>query len=331
MTALTRLTPAADHYWSTLVRNDAEAAYAVVADAIEAGATPAEALAGIVVRTQQQIGHVWAAGEWTVGQEHAATAISDEVVARVAAQLPEHDPAKPRLLVACAEREAHTLAAAVVAVSLYAWGWPTDLLGPGGTHQELLDRIARTGPAVVLLSASLSSSLPRVARQIADVTATGTPVVVGGAAFDEGGRRARRLGAGGYAATADAARDLLARLPDIVLPQLAPFEEEAGRLAGLADTLARDVLDATDASLAEAADALASDHWRVVLATYTPHLVASLAGGVITEDPSVPRDARAWLDDVLGRRGAPAGVTELLCTQLHDRLDGFPLSRAMLD
>jgi MerR family transcriptional regulator, light-induced transcriptional regulator len=330
MTQTPSLTPAADHYWSTLVRNDAEAAYDVVAGAIDAGSTPAEALAGIVVRSQRLIGESWAAGEWTVGQEHAATAISEEVVARVAAGLPDHDPGRPRLLVTCAAREAHSLGAEIVAVSLYSWGWPTDFLGPEGTPAELLERVAQTAPAVVLVSASLVSSLPRLAVQIADLTATGTPVVVGGAAFDGGAARARRLGASGYAATPEEARELLARLPDVVIPQPAPFPEEAGRLARMADELAREVLDATDASLAAAADALAPDHWRVVLATFTPHLVASVAGGVLTEDPSVPASARAWLTQVLDRRGAPAGVTDLLWEQLRDRLAGFPASRALL-
>jgi MerR family transcriptional regulator, light-induced transcriptional regulator len=330
MTAQTRLNRAADEYWSALVRHDAEAAYAVVVDSIDAGATPAEALAGIVVHCQRRIGAAWAAGEWTVGQEHAATGVAEVVVARVASSLPEHDHARPRLVVACAEREAHTLAAEVVAISLYSWGWPTDFLGPGSSHDDLLHRVAVAVPAAVLVSASLSSSLPRVARQIADLTATGTPVIAGGAAFDPAGVRARRLGASGYAETPEAARELLVRLPDIVVPQPPPWHEEAQRLASMADELARDVLEATEVTLAEGSEALTPDHWRVVLATSVPHLVAAVAGGVVTEDPSVPASAHAWLAGVLRRRGAPEGVTDLLWEQLRVRLDTFPASRALL-
>ena len=171
---------------------------------------------------------------------------------------------------------------------------------PGATC--CIERIASTRPAAVLVSASLSSSLTRVARQIAAVTATGTPVIAGGAAFDEGGVRASRLGASAYAASPEEARAVLERLPDVVIPQPAPLDDEAVRLAAMADTMARQVLDATEGRLAAGPDALTPDHWRVVLATFTPHLVASVAGGVMTADPTVPAAAR----QLAGRRAAAA-------------------------
>jgi methanogenic corrinoid protein MtbC1 len=283
------------------------------------------------VHNQQRIGDSWASNEWTVGQEHAATAISEEVVARIDEMLPPPDPGRPTLLVTCAEREFHSLAAQVVAVSMRSWGWPTEFLGPDTRPDLLMGRIEESRPAAVLVSASLSSSLTRVARQVADVTTTGTPVIAGGAAFDEGGLRAGRLGASGYAASPEEGRALLDRLPDIVIPQPVTLDAEAVRLAEHSDTLARTVLDATEGRLAAGADALTPDHWRVVLATFTPHLVAAVAGGVMTSDPTVPAAARTWLDEVLRRRGAPDGVTDVLWSQLRDQLHEFPSSLALLD
>jgi methanogenic corrinoid protein MtbC1 len=326
-----QLIPAADHYWSTLVRDDADAARAVVARVIEAGVPPAEALAGIVVHNQQRIGDSWAAGQWTVGQEHTATAISEQVVAWVGDALPPPDPERPPVLVICAEREFHSLAAQVVAVSLRSWGWPAEHLGPNTRRERLLRRLETGRPAAVLLSASLSSSLTRVARQVADVTATGVPVIVGGGAFDEGGLRARRLGASGHGSSPEEARALLEGFPDIVIPQPVTLEAEAVRLAALSDTLARSVLEATEVRLDMGPEALSPDHWRVVLATFTPHLVASVAGGVVTSDPTVPTAARTWLDGVLRRRGAPDDVTDVLWTQLREQLKDFPESLALLD
>lgn len=325
-----QLIPAADHYWSTLVRNDVDAAHTVVARVIDAGVSPADALAGIVVHTQQRIGLSWAANDWTVGQEHAATAISEEVVRRVGEALPATDPARPALLVTCAEREFHCLAAQVVAVTMQSWGWPTEFLGPATRRRALHERIERDRPAAVLVSASLSSSLTRVARQIADVTAYGIPVVAGGAAFDEGGVRASRLGASAYAGSPAEARDVLDRLPDIVIPHPATLDAEAVRLAGAADLMARRVLDATEGLLAAGSDALTPDHWRVVLATFTPHLVAAVAGGVMTGDPTVPAAARSWLAEVLTRRGAPDDVTDVLWSQLRDQLHDYPASLALI-
>ncbi len=321
---------AADRYWSALAGDDAEAAQEVVARAIAGGVPAADALTGIVVRAQQLIGHTWAANIWTVGQEHSATAISEQVVARVVATLPPPDRNRRPLLVACAEREFHSLAAQVVTASFRSWGWPAEFAGADTRSDLLQHRIAELRPAAVLISASLSSVLTRAARQFAVVTATGTPVIAGGAAFDAAGLRATRLGASGYAATPAAARTLLETLPDVVIPPPLVIDGEVERLEALAGQLARTVLEATIPLLETAPDAVSPDHWQVVLATFTPHLVASVAGGVLTDDPTVPAAARAWLDETMRRRGAPPDVTEVLWDQLRAGLDGFPACQAIV-
>lgn len=324
------LAPAAERYWSALVGDDVEAAHDVVARSIGGGLPVAEALTGIVVRAQQLIGDTWAANIWTVGQEHSATAISEEVVARVVATLPPPERSRRPLLVACVEREFHSLAAQVVTASFRSWGWPAEFVGADTRSDVLRQRVAELRPAAVLFSASLSSALTRAARQFALVTGTGTPVIAGGAAFDAAGLRAARLGASGYAATPEAARTLLETLPDVVIPQPLPVDDEVARLEALADQMARTVLEATIPLLETAPDAVSPDHWQVVLATFTPHLVASVAGGLLTADPTVPAAARAWLDEVMRRRGAPPDATAVLWEQLRAGLDGFPASQAML-
>ena len=90
------------------------------------------------------------------------------------------------------------------------------------------------------------------------------------------------------------------------------------------------MLDATEGSLGPALTPSRPTTGGVVLATFTPHLVASVAGGVLTEDPSVPVAARQWLDGVLQRRGAPDHVADLLWEQLRGRLHEYPASRALL-
>ena len=324
------LVGAADHYWSTLLRQDGDAAYEVVARIIDDGVPVADALSGIVVHVQQLIGDSWAANQWTVGQEHAATAISEEVVQRILADLPAPDPSKRPLIVSCAEREFHSLAALVVTTSLRSWDWPAEFAGPDTRPDVLQLRIAELQPAAVLISASLSSSLTRVARQIAVVARTGVPVIAGGAAFDVGGVRATRLGASAYAATPAQALEILDRLPDLMRPQPVFVTDEVARLEQVADRMAREVLESTVSRLDATTDALSPDHWQVVLATFTPHLVAAIAGGILTADPTVPASARDWLAGVLARRGAPDDVTDVLWEQLRQRLADFPASRVIL-
>ena len=324
-----QLSRAADQYWAALAEPDPDAAYSVVEDVLTSGTPVADVLTEVVARSQRWIGDHWASADWTVSQEHAATAVSELVLQRVMAQLPPLDESLPPVLVTCAERESHSLPAMVVAASLRSWGWPAEYAG-SLTGEALAERIADLQPATVLISASLTSSLTRLARQIATITDAGIPVVVGGSAFDPAGDRARRLGATAYAATPADARAVLESLPGVVRQEPASAEHEAYRLERHADDLARDAVDRTLRKVGSPAGAFTPDHWTVVLATFTPHLVAAIAGGVLLADPTVPETARSWLDQVLVRRRAPEGVTQVLWNELRGCLADYPTAWALL-
>ena len=323
------LAQAADRYWAALVEPDADAAYAIVEDVIAAGTPVSDALTDIVARSQRWIGEHWASAEWTVSQEHSATAVSESVLRRVMAELPASDDSLPAVLVTCAERESHSLPAMVVAASLRSWGWPAEYAG-SPTSEALAARIAEVRPAAVLISASLTSSLTRLARQIATLTQADIPVIVGGSAFDPAGDRAIRLGATAYAKSPADARTVLESLPGVVRQEPASAEHEAYRLERNADDLARDAVDRTLRTVGSPAGAFTPDHWSVVLATFTPHLVAAIAGGVLLADPTVPETARSWLDQVLVRRRAPEGVTGVLWNELRASLRDYPTAWALI-
>ena len=199
-------------YWSAVSAGDGRSALAVALAARDRGVRLEDVLTGLVLAAQLRVGELWAGNEWSVAGEHAATAVSEVVVRRLNEDLP--DPATgPLYLVACVEREWHALPALVVATGLKSAGLRTLYLGASASRDELVGRILDTGPRLVMLSASLTSSLPRVRRQIEAVRGTGTPVLVGGSAFDAGGVRARRLGATAYAADVAAAIAQLDTLP----------------------------------------------------------------------------------------------------------------------
>ena len=289
----------------------------------------------LVVRAQRQVGHLWASNEWTVAREHAATAVSERVVHRLGEGLAE--PATgPVLLVACAEREWHALPALVVSHTLRSWGHRVVYLGANATRDRLVDRVHEHGPRAVLLSASLSSSLPRVRRQVEAVRDTGTPVVLGGSAFDAAGFRARQLGATAYAATPAAAGALLATLPERV-PPAPPLRHaaalEARTVQAGAETIAQHVTAATrlELGLGSGGTSVSPDDWRVVLTDFVPHVVDCLLGALLTADPTVLTDARRWLGEVLVGRGADAAAVDVLWGQLRRRLGDHPETLRLLD
>jgi methanogenic corrinoid protein MtbC1 len=325
-----------DAYWSALSSADEQGAYAAAAAVHERGAPLETVLVDLVAAAQRRVGELWASNQWTVAQEHAATAVSEQVVRRLAGDLP--DPTEGSLLlVACVEREWHALPALVVAQTLRSWGLRVEYLGANASRDHLVGRILDVGPRAVLLSASLASSLPRVRRQVEAVRGTGTPVVVGGRAFDADGRRALRLGATAYAATPQQALALMADLPRHV--PAAPALHHAGAadaasLQAAGDALARELIIGTDAALrlsggSEAA--VSPDDWRVVLATFAPHVVDCVIGGLLTDDASVVRECRTWLDDVLHGRDAPPHAADAMWETLGRLLRDHPAAGRMVE
>ena len=323
-----------DAYWSAVAGVDDRAAYAVAAAARGRGVPLEEVLAGLVVAAQQRVGDLWCRDEWTVAQEHAATAVGEEVVRRLGEQVPDA-AAGPLVTVACVEREWHALPALVVALVLRDRGFRVGYLGASASRDHLVSAILDTGPRVVLLSASLTSSLPRVRRQVEAVRGTGTPVVVGGRAFDPEGLRAQRLGATAYAATPAAAVPLLPTLPLLVPP--APPLRHAGALEARSieaecDAVSHDVLRAARAGLGiDETPAGPPDDWRVVLATFVPHVVDCLAGALLAQDPRVLGDARTWWTEVLAARCAPPATVPTLVEALAHRLHDHPEAVRLLD
>lgn len=61
-----------------------------------------------------------------------------------------------------------------------------------------------------------------------------------------------------------------------------------------------------------------------------PHVVDSLVGALLTEDPTVVTETRAWLGDVLTRRGGDRVSLDALQQALADRLRECPQALRML-
>ena len=206
-----------------------------------------------------------------------------------------------------------------------------DYLGANSSSGTLLRRIDETGAVAVALSCSLGASLPRARRQIEAVRETGTPVIVGGAAFDPAGRRARALGATAFAADVAEAAELVRGLPSAVPPAPAlthPGAEEATLIGADRERLSA---QATAALLRTGrATGTASARWRAVAADQMPYLVGCVAGALLTQDRTVSDDAVSWVAEVLLVRGAPDTVGAEVRRSLAAAMSELPEAHALL-
>ncbi|BBX07032.1 cobalamin B12-binding domain-containing protein [Mycolicibacterium aichiense] len=321
------LTPLADYQHALASRNRAQAT-GVVTQLLTEGVDPVTVLTDVIATSQREVGMRWQRAEWTVADEHAATAISVAATAAVADYVSAIPVRDRSVLVACAEREFHELPAMIIACALRAHGWDTTVLGAATSPMRLSQHLVDDGHDAVAISCSVLGALPTTRRFIEAATAAGVPTLVGGPAFGYDDVRARALGATAWASSAHAAVTAMEGLPTVsgVLPEISPAASaEQAQL----DLHHRRIVE----SLRERWS-LTRQPQNTVFANLTRdtlnQALHALSAALLTGDPRPIAETAWWISDVLQARDAdPASVAEL-AGLLADTLDDYPLARDLV-
>lgn len=312
-------------YWDALAAGDARAAVAVALRLAEAGVPVEALLADLVCEGQAEVGRRWAANEWSVAREHAATSVSEEVVLALAARAPAA-PARGKVVVTCVEGEWHSLPARVLSETLRLAGWQVQYLGASVPTAHLVQHLYDIGPDVTALSCSVATSLPRARRMIEGSRQAGVPVICGGRGFGAGGRWARPLGADGWAPTAASAVTLLAS------PSWPAFADPAPPLVHPDDEYpelrerARDLVAAAMQRLDKRLPAMAAydTEQRARTEEDLGHLLDFLATALFVDDSRLFTEFVTWMADVLSARGVPPAAVRLGLEIFDELLTGMP-------
>lgn len=236
----------------------------------------------LLAPAQVEVGRRWEAGERSVTWEHAATAITDVALLTAAARA-EIPPPRARVLVACAEREWHSMPARMLAELLRGHGWDAVLIGANAPAEALVESIREQEAFALLVSCTMTVHLPGAWRAVQAGHRAGVPVLVGGAAF-AASARAGRLGADASGAGARQADELLelwwrdrpAPTPDVVV------DPEHLRLQAVGPDLVH--------AAALEVPAAEREHVREDVAV----VVALLAAAVLVHDGAVLREGVQW-------------------------------------
>ncbi|MGW5671304.1 cobalamin B12-binding domain-containing protein [Micromonospora sp. NPDC003776] len=334
MTATTmEADPAAAYpgYLDCLAEADEYAAIEVATGLLEAGVPAERVLLDLVAPAQAEVGERWARNEWSVAQEHAATHISERVVAAVAAYVNPR-PTRGRIVVACMDGEWHALPARLVAEVLRLRGWQVTFLGASVPAAHLVSYLHRYDAHAVALACALPMRLPYAHRMIEACRRSDVPVVVGGRGFGDDGRWARVLGVP-WAPDAPDAAELVAderalrvvppaRLDHLADDEYASLVKRRGELidSALADLRERvpSVRDYTPAQL----DSTISD---------LGYIVDFLAAALYVDDETLFTDFVEWLVGILTSRRVPAGAVGLTLDHYGQQLRDFPRAWRFLD
>ncbi|MEU7918052.1 cobalamin B12-binding domain-containing protein [Micromonospora zamorensis] len=311
-------------YLDCLADADEYAAIDMAIGLLDAGVPAERVLLDLVAPAQSEVGERWARNEWSVAQEHAATHISEQVVAAVAAHANPR-PTGGRVVVACMDGEWHALPPRLVAEVLRLRGWQVTFLGASVPAAHLVSYLHRYDAHAVALACALPMRLPYAHRMIEACRRSDVPVVVGGRGFGADGRWARRLGVA-WAPNAPAAAELIA--DERALRGVPP-----ARLAHLADdeyaSLVRrrgELIDSALADLRERVPAARAYSPTQLDATVSDlgHIVDFLAAAVYVDDPSLFTEFVEWLSEILLSRGVPAGAVAQPLDHYGVALRDFP-------
>lgn len=321
-------------YENALTRGDTGAVTRLVQELLVRGTEPVEVLTDVIAAAQREVGQRWQRGEWTVAQEHAATAIAIAATQVVEEHVRRYPISHGTVVVTCAEREWHALPAMIIHCALRSAGWDSTLLGASTNPLRLNQHLQDFGPDAVAVSCSVLGSLPTCRRFIEASTAVGVPILVGGPAFGADDVRARALGATAWAADASGAIAAMERLPIVVEPA-APLAEPAATEQGALEEDHRRLV------------ALLRERWSLVAAVTTPEadvlhsvidiaddalhqILHAISAALLTGDPRPIPETAAWIADLIRSRNGDEMMISELTGVLTATLGDYPLSTELI-
>lgn len=309
-----------------LVARDVVGATTLALDLVDDGTAPARILVDVVGPAQEEIGERWHRNELSVADEHAATAIAEEVVGSLTA-LRHPRPAGPHVALAGAEGEWHVLPARLLTESLRAEGVHVSFLGPSMPARHLRSFIEAARPDVLAVSCTTPLSLDGVVAFVQVAHDAGIPVLAGGRAIPTE-RRARTLGADLWAPdAAGAARALREDLPTRLVE---PTADTGGAMAlGLDSTR---WVERSMAALAESFPPLANYDGEQIDRTREDlrHIISFVQAATLVRDDGLFHEFVLWLCDLLEARGVPRVAIALSLEALRRARPDDPAAGGLL-
>lgn len=191
-------------YLRLLLAGDRNGATKLVDSAINQGMSLNALYHDVFWECQKELGQLWESGRINIAQEHLATSITIDQMARLRMRAISTTPHYHRVVVTTLPGDVHGLGAQMVADLLAFDGWDVDFLGTETPVADLVDLIANRKPSLLALSIGLPRLLPLAKEAIASVRAcSNSPkVLVGGRVVDCTDDQVEELGADGAAINA---------------------------------------------------------------------------------------------------------------------------------
>lgn len=276
----------------------------------DSGLSCSEIVTGVLAPVQLEVGARWATAQWSVADEHLATAAVDDALGALSARL--RPGGERTLALFSAEGEWHVTPLRMGALLLREQGWRVRLLGASTPADHLRRTLRHLRADVAAVHCAMPNNLAGVPAVVAAAHDVGLPVMAAGSGFGPDDRRAARLGCDGWAPDpAAGARLAEAWLddpppPGEVVPS--PHRDELDALRRTRQELVDDAMRRLEDALPMVAsyDQHEREHTRRDL----HHILDAAAVTLLVDDPRIFEDLLAWLQMVLVARGVPAAALD---------------------
>jgi methanogenic corrinoid protein MtbC1 len=205
----------ASRYVDAAMDGDRIAAAAIAKSLIAEDLSPADVILNLLAPSQDEVGRRWQDLGCSIGEEHAATSVTESILAAITVGS-EPPAVAGHFVMVCADGEWHSLPAKMAAELLVLQGWRVTVVGAAIPIDHLRTYLAGVDADVIGVSCTIPTNLPGAARSIRAARDLGFTVVAGGQAFGTTPHRARAVGADGWAEKVEGQFDLDAILWDRV-------------------------------------------------------------------------------------------------------------------
>ena len=279
------------------IAGDPASLYRLVAVLLDDGVPFETVLFDVLLRTEQDIGLRWQAGDYLVSEEHAATASLETVIALLAGSF-DQPQGGTSVVVAAAQGDTHSLPARAVAAHLLFLGYRTTFLGADVLAPDLREYLESEPPDAVVLSCAMSNHLLGARAAVRESHAVSVPVLVGGRAFGEHGIWAAAVGADAWVATPREVADQLQTWSPDPLGAEVGAKNPGGSLEHLINQHSA-VLAGAESRLAYSLGGPVSARMRDELAM----ALRSIEASMLVEDPTLLIQFLAWQRQTLASHG----------------------------
>jgi methanogenic corrinoid protein MtbC1 len=277
---------------------------------LDSGAPADSVIADLLAAAQVEVGERWLRNEWSVADEHLATAVAQKALDAVAGSAPL--PATgSNVVVACAVGDWHSLPAQMFAERLSLRGCRVSFLGASTPVDHVEALLGRQQFDALAVSCNVPLFFDGVASLAAAAHRQGTAVIAGGRGLGSDERRASMLGADAWAEGADEAAlviDGWRATPPTTFRERLPAPAAAGALQEQVEAVADQAVAALLLALPrmETYTAAQLERTREDLV----YIVLFVRAALMVEDATVLHHFIDWVAALLDARGVPLAALD---------------------